>query len=445
MPFTGLDLDPALLRATRELGFIRPTPVQKDAIPPALAGRDVLACAMTGSGKTAAFLLPIMQRLLTKRRGATRALILTPTRELAAQIDAHFAELAVHTPLTGASVFGGVGMGPQEHSFRSGVDVIVATPGRLLDHFRHPYAKLEHLEILVLDEADRMLDMGFLPDIRRVLRHLPARRQTLFFSATIPPPIVGLAREMLRDPITVNLERKAAPAVGITHAVYPVAQELKTALMLALLQRNDVPQALVFTRTKHRANRLAQFLARHRVPCERIHGNRSQPQRTQALADFKAGRFRVLVATDIAARGIDVEALSHVVNFDVPNVPEDYIHRVGRTARAEMTGDAFTFVAPEEEGDLRAIERAIGKKLPRVTLPGFDYAKRPAERFEVPIAERLAAMRTQKADERARARAKAERRALPPPGVPARTDGKPRATHPGMPPQRRRRRFGPGR
>jgi ATP-dependent RNA helicase RhlE len=442
MPFTGLGLDPALLRAVRELGFTRPTPVQKDAVPPALAGRDVLACAMTGSGKTAAFLLPIMQRFLAKRRGVTRALILTPTRELAAQIDTHFTELAVHTPLTGAAVFGGVGMGPQEHAFRSGVDVIVATPGRLLDHFRQPYAKLEHLEVLVLDEADRMLDMGFLPDIRRVLRHLPPRRQTLFFSATMPQPIVGLAREMLRDPVTVNLERKALPAVGITHAVYPVAQELKSALLLALLERHDVPQALVFTRTKHRANRLAQFLDRHRVLCERIHGNRSQAQRTQALAGFKAGRFRVLVATDIAARGIDVEALSHVVNFDVPNVPDDYIHRVGRTARAELTGDAFTFVAPEEEGELRAIERAIGRPLPRVTLPGFDYGKRPAERLEVPIGERIAAIRARKAEERARARANAERRARQAAPAPARTDGTPRPTHPGAGPRHRRRRFG---
>jgi len=445
MPFTGLGLDPALLRATRELGFTRPTPVQKDAIPPALAGRDILACAMTGSGKTAAFLLPMMQRFLAKRRGVTRALVLTPTRELAAQVDAHFAELAVHTPLTGAAVFGGVGMGPQEHAFRSGVDVIVATPGRLLDHFRHPYAKLEHLDVLVLDEADRMLDMGFLPDIRRVLRHLPARRQTLFFSATMPPPIVGLAREMLRDPVTVNLERKVAPAVGITHAVYPVAQELKSRLLLAVLQRDDVPQALVFTRTKHRANRLAQFLDRHRVPCERIHGNRSQPQRTQALAGFKAGRFRVLVATDIAARGIDVEALSHVINFDVPHVPDDYIHRVGRTARAEMTGDAFTFVAPEEEGELRAIERAIGKQLPRVTLPGFDYTKRPAERLEVPVGERIAAIRARKGDERARARINAERRAQQTAAAPPRADGTQQPARPGMPRRRRRRRFGPGR
>jgi len=434
VPFTSLHLDPALLRATRELGFTRPTPVQQDAIPPALAGHDVLACAMTGSGKTAAFLLPIMQRFLAKRRGVTRALILTPTRELAAQIDAHFADLAVHTPLTGAAVFGGVSAGPQEHAFRSGVDLIVATPGRLLDHLREPYAKLEHLEVLVLDEADRMLDMGFLPDIRRVLRHLPVRRQTLFFSATMPPPIVGLAREMLRNPTTVNLERKAAPAVGITHAVYPVAQELKSPLLLALLARNDVPQALVFTRTKHRANRLAQFLERHRVACERIHGNRSQAQRSQALAGFKARRFRVLVATDIAARGIDVEALSHVINFDVPAVPEDYIHRVGRTARAELTGDAFTFVAPEEEGELRAIERAIGKQLPRVTLPGFDYAMRSAERLEIPIGERIAAIRARKAQDRARAKINAERRAD--------TERAQKQTRSAVTSRRRRRRFG---
>ena len=446
MPFTGLGLDPAFLRAIRELGFTRPTPVQKDAIPPALAGHDVLACAMTGSGKTAAFLLPIMQRLLAKRRGVTRALIITPTRELAAQIDAHLTELAVHTPISGAAVFGGVGMGPQEHAFRSGVDVITATPGRLLDHFRFPYAKLEHLEILVLDEADRMLDMGFLPDIKRVLRHLPPRRQTLFFSATMPPPIVALSREMLRNPAQVSIERKAAPAVGITQAVYPVPQDLKTRLLAALLERGDVPRALVFTRTKHRANRLAEYLSKNRVSCERIHGNRSQVQRTQALAGFKAGRYRVLVATDIAARGIDVEALSHVINFDVPNVPEDYIHRVGRTARAEATGDAFTFVAPDEEGDLRAIERAIGKSLPRVTLPGFDYTARPSERFEVPIQQRIAEIRARKADERARARAKTERRAQAAPPAPSRSPGSTPAA-PASPggPRRRTRRFRPGR
>jgi len=410
MPFTQFGLSPELLRGIRDQGFVRPTPIQQDTIPAALAGRDVLACAMTGSGKTAAFILPIFQRLVGKKRGVTRALVLTPTRELAAQIEEHANALATHTPSSAKAVFGGVGMGPQEHAFRSGVDVIVATPGRLLDHFRFPYAKLEHLEYLVLDEADRMLDMGFLPDIRRVLKHLPARRQTLFFSATMPPPIGALAREMLKNPFTVNLERPAAPAVGITQAAYPVVQNLKSALLAELVRRGDISNALVFTRTKHRANRLADALSKAGILCGRIHGNRSQLQRTQALGDFKRGKFRILVATDIAARGIDVEALSHVVNFDVPNVPDDYIHRVGRTARAELTGDAFTFVSPEEERDLRAIEKAIGKRLPRITVPGFNYAQAPAERLEIPLAERIAAIRARKAAERLRAAEKAKRR-----------------------------------
>jgi ATP-dependent RNA helicase RhlE len=423
MPFSKFGLDANLLRGVKELGFTRPTPIQQDAIPPALAGRDVLACAMTGTGKTAAFGLPILHRLMGKPRGKTRALILTPTRELAAQIEEHFSALAVHTPLSTAAVYGGVGMGPQEHAFRTGVDVVVATPGRLLDHFRFPYARLEALEILVLDEADRMLDMGFLPDIRRVLKHLPARRQTLFFSATLPPPIVQLAREMLKNPFTINLERAALPATGLTHAVYPVPQNLKAPLLIELLRRGDVKNVLAFTRTKHRANRLAQTLTKAGISCERIHGNRSQAQRTQALAGFKLGRFRVLVATDIAARGIDVEALSHVINFDVPHVPEDYIHRVGRTARAELAGDAFTLVSPEEEGDLAAIERAIGKRLPRIVVPDFDYRKAPAEKLEIPLAERIAQIRARKAQERARANERSARRAAGP-----RNESRPSAT-----------------
>src|SRR5215208_1111907 len=337
MPFSHLGLHPDILRGVKELGFTRPTPIQEQAIPPALAGKDVLACAMTGSGKTAAFLLPILNRLMAKKRGLTRALVVTPTRELAAQIEQHLNDLAVHTPLTCAAVFGGVGMGPQEHAFRAGVDVLVATPGRLLDHLSKPYASLANLEVLVLDEADRMLDMGFLPDIRRVLRHLPAKRQTLFFSATMPAPIVELTREMLHNPATINLERKQAPAVGITQAIYPVSQDLKSQLLLALLERGTMKEALVFTRTKHRANRLWEQLEKRGVSVARIHGNRSQAQRTDALDGFKAGRYRVLVATDIAARGIDVEALGHVVNFDVPAAGEDYIHRVGRTARAELS------------------------------------------------------------------------------------------------------------
>jgi ATP-dependent RNA helicase RhlE len=430
VPFSSLHLHPELQKGIRELGFTRPTPIQEEAIPPALRGRDLLACAQTGSGKTAAFLLPILHRLLTERpRKATRALVLTPTRELAAQIVEDLNALATHTPLTAAAVYGGVGMGPQEHAFRSGVDLIVATPGRLLDHFRAPYARLESLEYLVLDEADRMLDMGFLPDIRRILRHIPARRQTLFFSATMPPPIAALASEMLKDPVSISLQRQAAPAVGITQAVYPVAQELKPALFLELLKRGLVREALVFTRTKHRANRLAEYLLRHRIQAARIHGNRSQSQRTEALAGFKGGKYRVLVATDIAARGIDVEALSHVVNFDVPAVPEDYIHRVGRTGRAELTGDAFTFVAPSEEGDLRAIERAVKQRLPRITLPDFDYAAAPQGSFEVPLAERIAAIRSRKAEERARAGAKGRTPAAAAPSQHRRPDAPHAAQH----------------
>ncbi len=409
--FSSLDLHPSLLKGLKELGFTRPTPIQTDAIPHALAGRDLLACAATGSGKTAAFLLPILHTLIPRPRGTTRALVLTPTRELAAQILEDLNDLAVHTPITAAAIFGGVGMGPQEHALRTGVDVIVATPGRLLDHLRHTYANLGSIEHLVLDEADRMLDMGFLPDIRRVLKQLPTKRQTLFFSATMPGPIGQLAHEMLKSPATINLERKAAPAVGITQAIYPVAQELKSALLLQLLTRGDMQEVLVFTRTKHRADRLQKFLAKQGIAAERIHGNRSQPQRTEALAGFKSGKYRVLVATDIAARGIDVEELGHVVNFDVPMAPEDYIHRVGRTGRAEATGDAFTFVSPDEERDLADIERKIGRRLQRVTLPDFDYTAKAPEKLEVSQAERAAKWREQKAKERANAKAKAERKA----------------------------------
>jgi ATP-dependent RNA helicase RhlE len=411
MPFSQLKLNPALTRALRELGFVRPTPIQAESIPPALEGRDLIACAQTGSGKTAAFLLPIINRLMDRPRRTTRALVLAPTRELAAQIHDDLDALAVHTPVTGAAVYGGVGMGPQEHAFRSGVDIIIATPGRLMDHMRSAYARLDHVEHLVLDEADRMLDMGFLPEIRRIIARLPPRRQTLFFSATIPPPIRALAAEMLRSPVSIQTQRQSAPAAGIMQAVYPVAQELKSSLVVHLLSNKTMTQALIFTRTKHRANRLADHLVKSGIRAERIHGNRSQSQRTAALAGFKSGTFPVLVATDIAARGIDVDALGHVVNFDVPQVPEDYIHRVGRTGRAEASGEAFTFVAPDEEGDLRAIERAIGKRLPRVTVPDFDYTARPRHQLEIPLAQRIAEIRARKRDERARAEVNAARSA----------------------------------
>ena len=410
MSFAALNLHPTLLRAVDALGFTTPTPIQRDAIPPARAGGDVLACAMTGSGKTAAFLLPIIERLMGKPRGGTRALVIAPTRELAAQIEADLRDLARFTPVRGATVFGGVSMSPQETAFRRGIDVIVATPGRLLDHMQHPYVRFDALEVLVLDEADRMLDMGFLPDIRRILGRLPRERQTLLFSATMPAPIAALAREFLRDPLPINQERKAAPATGITHAVYPVAQELKRGLLVALLRRDEMRSVLVFTRTKHRCNRLAEQLARDGIAAERIHGNRSQAQRTVALDAFKRGKCRVLVATDIAARGIDIDELSHVVNFDVPTVADDYIHRAGRTARAGAVGEAIIFVSPDEMGDLVAIDRAIGKPLPKLKLAGFDYAQRPAERLEIPLAERIAAIRARKSEERARARTNASRR-----------------------------------
>jgi ATP-dependent RNA helicase RhlE len=411
MPFTALKLHPTLVASLKDLGFRRPTAIQAQAIPPALEGRDLLASAMTGSGKTAAFLLPIIHKLIAKPRGSTRALVLTPTRELAAQILGDLNDLAVHTPITAAAIYGGVGMGPQEHALRSGVDVIIGTPGRLLDHFRAPYAKLGSLEHLVLDEADRMLDMGFLPDIRRILRHIPARRQTLFFSATMPPPIAALAREMLKNPVTIDVERPTTPATGITQAIYPVPQHLKAPLLLRLLSDSSMRDVLVFTRTKHRADRLAKFLAGHNVSVERIHGNRSQAQRTEALAGFKRGTYRVLVATDIAARGIDVTGLGHVVNFDTPPAAEDYVHRVGRTARAEATGTAFTLVAPDEESSVSLIERAIGRRLPRVMIPDFDYTARQAPALEVPHAERIAAIRKRKAEDRERAKVNAARRA----------------------------------
>ncbi len=411
LTFASLDLHPGLLKAVKELGFARPTPIQTDAIPSAMAGRDVLACAQTGSGKTAAFLLPILHHLIDKPRGTIRALVVTPTRELAAQILEDLEDLAVHTPVTGAAVFGGVGMGPQERAFRSGVDVMIATPGRLLDHLKAPYASLGKVEYLVLDEADRMLDMGFLPEIRKILKHVPNKRQTLFFSATMPAPILALTRDMLQNPVSINLERQSTPATGITQAVYPVPQELKSALFLTLLERGEMAEALVFTRTKHRADRLFKFLVKNGITAERIHGNRSQPQRTQALAGFKSGAYRVLVATDIVARGIDITELGHVVNFDVPMAPADYVHRIGRTARAAATGDAFTFVS-REEGELRDIEKVLGRRLPQVTIPDFDYSAKAESQLEVPIAERIAAIRAQKAQERARAKAKLERKGI---------------------------------
>ncbi len=410
--FAGMMLDPRLLAAVSDLGFTSPTPVQQTAIPAGVAGRDVLGCAATGSGKTAAFMLPILQHLLGQERGHTRALVIVPTRELAAQVEEHTRELAARTDISVAAIYGGVAMGPQVSAFKRGVDVMVATPGRLMDHMGRAHGGLEGIDTLVLDEADRMLDMGFLPEIRKIIAQLPRRaRQTFFFSATMPNAIVKLAAEMLKDPARIDVERKQAPAAGVLQAFYPVVQTGKVPLLVELLRRGDVGNAIVFTRTKHRANRVAQKLEREGVAVERIHGNRSQSQRTKALDGFKAGRFRVLVATDILARGIDVEALDHVINFDVPATPEDYIHRVGRTGRAEETGDAYTFVTPEDRSLVQAIERKVGRSIERRTLDGFDPAAKADGPLEVPLQERLAKMRAERAEGRKRAEAKAQRKA----------------------------------
>jgi ATP-dependent RNA helicase RhlE len=408
LSFSDLSLHPALLKGIDALGFTEPTPIQSAAIPAVLEGRDLLACAETGSGKTAAFLLPILHQLMGKPRGVTRALVLSPTRELAQQIADDLRDLAAHAGLRGAAIYGGVGMGPQREAFTRGVDVIVATPGRLLDHFSYPYAKLPGLELLVLDEADRMLDMGFLPDVKRILRHLPPRKQTLFFSATMPAEIAALTREILKSPVEVKLAR-TRPKDAVTQSIYPVAAELKAPLLAALLEKGVIREALVFTRTKHRADRLAGWLVRQGIAAERIHGNRSQSARQQALDGFKRGKYRVLVATDIAARGIDVEELGHVVNFDVPGLAEDYVHRVGRTGRASATGDAFTLVSPQEQSEMTRIERVLGVRVPRKTLEGFDYTARPEAKLEVSRTERIAGIREQKARERAN-RARSEQR-----------------------------------
>ncbi|MDP2724762.1 MAG: DEAD/DEAH box helicase, partial [Syntrophales bacterium] len=408
MSFSSFALHPRLLKALQEKGFDQPTPIQQLAIPHLLQGHDVMATAVTGSGKTAAFLLPILHHLIGKPRGITRALVLAPTRELAVQITDHLRDLAMYTPLKTAAVYGGVSYLPQERAFRKGVDVLVATPGRLLDHLRNDYARLDGISHLVLDEADRMLDMGFLPDIHRILGYIPECRQTLFFSATLPPPIVLLAREMLKNPVSFNITPKPTPAAGITHVAYPVAHELKSTLFLALLKQNMSKSVLAFTRTRHRANRLADFLEKHGVACSRIHGSRTQGQRTEAMNGFKRGMFRVLVATDIAARGIDVENLGLVCNFDVPPFAEDYVHRVGRTGRASATGDACTLVSPDEEKTLRSIEQILGRCIPRHKIPGFDYTNKPLERFEIPLDERITAIRTRRIEERARQKEKAD-------------------------------------
>jgi len=384
LPFTQLGLPAPLVKGVRAAGYTEPTPIQQRAIPTVLAGHDLVGAAQTGTGKTAAFLLPILARLMAGPHGL-RALVLVPTRELAAQVETNARDYARFTEVRAGVVFGGVPIGPQERMFRRGeVDLLVATPGRLLDLHGRMALRLEDIEVLVLDEADRMVDMGFAPDLRRILALLPRRRQTLMFSATMPPDLNRVASEALTDPRRVDLAPPSRPAAGITQAVYPVPRHLKVDLLDQVLLGPDVTSVLVFTRTKHGADRLSRQLQRRGHSVAVLHGDRTQGQRERALGDLKRGRVQVLVATDIASRGIDVDDISHVVNYDVPRAPEDYVHRIGRTGRVQATGDAYTLMSPEERDDLAAIERFLGRAIPRVVIPDFDYRRASAREAEPP-------------------------------------------------------------
>jgi ATP-dependent RNA helicase RhlE len=372
MTFEDLKLADTLLRAVKAEGYTTPTPIQQQAIPHVLAGKDVLGCAQTGTGKTAAFTLPILQRLSVGRptppaRGRPiRALVLSPTRELAAQIGESVRNYGRHTGLTSAVIFGGVGQNAQEQSLRQGVDVLVATPGRLLDLMQQGFVSYKSLEVFVLDEADRMLDMGFIHDVKRIIAALPKQRQTLFFSATMPPEIQGLANSILTNPVRVEVAPVATTAETIDQRLYFVEKEQKRGLLVHLLQNEGIERALVFTRTKHGANRVAKQLETAGIGAAPIHGNKSQNARERALADFKSGACRVLVATDIAARGIDIDGITHVINFDLPNIPETYVHRIGRTGRAGAAGIALSFCDTEERAYLKDIERTIRRRVPVV-------------------------------------------------------------------------------
>jgi ATP-dependent RNA helicase RhlE len=373
MKFASFTFHPAVVAGVTAAGYVTPTPIQVEAIPPVMAGRDVMGLAQTGTGKTAAFALPILHRLMQGGRGTVRALVIAPTRELAEQINEAVQQLGRQTRLRSVTVYGGVGFSPQAEKLRKGVEIVVACPGRLLDHISQGTIDLSSLEFLVLDEADQMFDMGFLPDIRRILGHLPRQRQTLLFSATMPAEIRGLAREILRDPVTVQVDT-VAPAATVAHSLYPVEQHLKTPLLMELLHHTDTESVLIFTRTKHRAKRVGEQLEKAGYRAASLQGNLSQNRRQAAMDGFRSGSFQVLVATDIAARGIDVSQVSHVINYDIPDTTEAYIHRIGRTGRAARSGDAFTLVTNEDGVMVRAIERVLAASIERRTVAGFDYA-----------------------------------------------------------------------
>jgi ATP-dependent RNA helicase RhlE len=376
MNFESFNLHPSIMAGVNALGYSVPTPIQLQAIPPILQGRDVIGLAQTGTGKTAAFVLPILQRLRQNPQSLVRALVISPTRELAEQTCGVFNDLGSQTGLQSIAIYGGVDMEQQIRGLRRGAEIVVACPGRLLDHLWKGTVCLSDLEILVIDEADRMFDMGFLPDVRNILACIVNRRQTLLFSATMPAGIRCLVREVLHDPVTVQIDR-ALPAKTVSHALYPVQQHLKTNLLIQILNKTKTDSVLVFTRTKHRAERLAQQLVRAGYRVTSLQGNLSQNQRQAALIGFRNGSIKILVATDIAARGIDVLSISHVINYDMPESTDDYIHRIGRTGRVEKNGDALTFVTSADGGKIRALEQLLEAPLERLTLKGFDYT-RPA-------------------------------------------------------------------
>ena len=372
MPFAKLGLSEPVLEGIKAMGYVEPTPIQLRAIPLIMSGNDVIGSAQTGTGKTAAFALPMLTKL-DAPRGRTRALILEPTRELAAQVETAIRDFARFTQLKVAVVFGGVGYGAQIEALKRGVDIIVATPGRLLDHMHEGRARLDTVEFLVLDEADRMLDMGFLPDVKRIVQKCPQHRQTMLFSATIPPEIQTLISWAMKHPETVEIGARRSPAETVKHVVYPVAERQKLDLLLSLLDRVHYDSVIVFCRTKDRADNVARLLKKNNHAVAVLHSNRTQREREQALRGFREGKYEVLVATDIASRGLDIADVSHVVNYDVPQHPEDYVHRIGRTGRAEARGDAFTIMVAEDQSHVDRIERFIGTKIERVRLEDFDY------------------------------------------------------------------------
>lgn len=376
MEFKDFQFHPLVAAGVKAAGYNEPTPIQVQAIPSVMLGRDVMGLAQTGTGKTAVFALPILHQLMQGGRRKVRALVIAPTRELAEQIHEHITGLGSKTGLRSVTIYGGVNINPQFEKLRRGVEIIVACPGRLLDHIGQGTVDLSQTEVLVLDEADHMFDMGFLPDIRRILKHLPKKRQTLLFSATMPEEIRRLARDVLSDPVTVQVGH-TAPADTVSHALYPIEQHLKTSLLMELLRHTDTESVLVFTRTKHRAKRVGEQLQKAGYRASSLQGNLSQNRRQAALDGFRDGKYQVLVATDIAARGIDVSNISHVINYDIPATVDAYTHRIGRTGRAAKTGDAFTFITHEDGETVRSIERVLGEKIERRFMEGFDY-KKPA-------------------------------------------------------------------